>query len=98
MATNPLYSCGCGNATTQEVCGDFPTPANPDLGNCCGGYREKRSCEAPTIPPNPCNDTLAYAEYNANADPRFVIVSRIFDQNCNPILDQAGNPIFGTSQ
>ncbi len=91
--SNPLYGCGCGNQSTQEVCGDFEEPTVPDIGRC-HPYREKRGCGAPELPANVCNDTEAYAEYDPDRTPPFVIISTLFDEDCDPILDENGARIM----
>ncbi len=94
--------CGCTNPwapsgpSTKRVCGTFDEPENPDKGQC-SPYREKRTCEAPVRPQNQCNDTEAYAEAVPGGNPPFIIVSTLFDENCDPILDENGARILTTS-
>lgn len=92
MATWP-QTC---DANTTAVCGDFETPAVPDLGQCAP-YRSKRDCEAPTLPVAPCGDETFYAESNPDAvapEKQFHIVATLFDEECNPILDELGRRIL----
>ncbi len=51
---------------TDDVCGEFETPANPDQGQ---DYpkRLKKDCEAPTIP------ALSTINYDPDADPKFTV-------------------------
>lgn len=95
--SNPITSpCGCGNGnqSVKAVCGDFNTDTDtPDLGQC-SPYREKRDCGAPVKPQNPCDDSDAYAESRPNEHPPFVIITKLHDENCDPILDENGAPIL----
>ncbi len=91
--------CNPWNGTgpnTTSVCGSFETPTNPDLGQCFP-YREKRTCERPVRPENPCNDTNAYAEPRPGLTPPFALVSTLFDEDCDAILDETGAAILTTS-
>lgn len=89
-------SC-CGNRdNTERVCGEFETPTTPDAGQC-QPYRTKKDCEAPVVPSNPCNDTNAYAIYTPGEVPPFTIVTTLFDEDCDAILDEDSNPIMVTT-
>jgi hypothetical protein len=90
-------SCGYYNSpNTESVCGEFETPTNADAG-VCHPYRLKISCEAPVIPDAACGDTEFTVAYDPDATPKWRITSRTFDENCDPILDEDGNPILTVS-
>jgi len=80
--------------STVKVCGQFDEPTNPDEGKC-HPYRVKTDCERPDKPENPCNDDSAYAEYVPETE-SFVIVTKLHDENCDPILDENSDPILTT--
>lgn len=92
------YGCGCGNpwdnnGSTRNVCGEFPEPTNPDQGRC-SPYRVKILNEAPALPVAQCEDeeyTTIYQPENTEAP--FVVSARLFDECCEVIADENGNPI-----
>lgn len=81
------------NPSTQEVCGDFTDPVNPDLGKC-EPYREKRDCEKPALPVIECADDTYTTEYDPDGPPFFRVIGKLFDSNCLPILDSTGANIL----
>lgn len=74
-------------------CGTFSDPENPDSG-ACFPYRNQLDCERPALPPVQCDDDEYTVEASGLASPPFVVVSRIFDENCEPILDENNAPIM----
>lgn len=82
-----------GNQSTLMVCGKFEEPVNPDKGKCFP-YRVKNDCEAPSVPQNPCNDTDAYIIVDTENPTKFIVIATLFDENCEPILDDDGNKIM----
>jgi hypothetical protein len=85
--------CNRFGLSVRGVCGEFETPQNPDTGRC---YPKptKIDCEAPVLPVNQCNDTSAYAIPDPLHPGKFLIIGTLFDEDCNPILDEGGNPIL----
>ncbi len=90
-------ACCCntvGTGSVTCVCGAFPVPTVPDQGQCVP-YREKRDCEAPVLPPIECDDdeytTVFQPENESNP---FKVSARLFDQDCEPILDENDEPIL----
>jgi hypothetical protein len=87
--------CGCG-INTCRVCGEWEEPENQDTGKC-HSYRVKRNCEAPAEPdPGPCDDTEYTIIYTPDLTPPFRVQARLFDENCEEVLDQDDNPIMTT--
>lgn len=84
----------CPNQTTNQVCGQFSEPVNPDLG-VCSPTKVKTDCEAPVLPTPQCGETFVTV-YDPDATPKFKVTAQVFDQNCLPILDRDGLPIFTT--
>ncbi len=84
----------CRKSNKDCICGDEePVIENEDKGQCFP-YREKRSCNAPTPPIAECSDTKAYVVFTPDQTPPFYVVSRLFDQLCDPITDQDGKDIL----
>lgn len=81
----------CGT-TTHKACGDFEEPENPDQG-CCHAYRVKRDCERPALPAIGCDDTEYVTEVSNDPTRPFRVLARIFDEDCEPILDENGEEI-----
>jgi hypothetical protein len=87
--------------STYSVCGTF-TERFPDYGQCWP-RRGKRNCtedwdnpDADT-PGETCVDPNAYVENTPELVPPYMIISAIFDENCEEILDENGDPILGSS-
>lgn len=78
----------------KSICGDVQVPENPNQGQC-STYRQKRDCEAPVVPPPPCNDSDFDVIYDPDSPVRFRIVAKITGSDCLPILDPSGAPIYG---
>jgi len=76
------------------MCGSFPEPTNPDLGQCFPKSL-KLDCVPPTIPVNPCGDEAVTIIYNPNQSPPFTIVAHTYDTACLEILDTTGAPVTG---
>lgn len=85
-AQYPLSSTCC-------VCGDFDEPDNEDEGRC-GPPATKRDCEKPAAPQPECGELNFTIEAFPGEVPPFVITSILFDESCDEILDQSGNPIL----
>jgi len=83
-----LANCICGALSQEEE-----DATDPDKGQCFP-YREKRSCNVPTVPVAECADTEAYPIFTPGAIPPFYVVARLFDSLCEPITDQDDNPIL----
>lgn len=81
--------------STKKVCGDFEEPENPDLGQCAP-YREKRTCDAPVLPVSECEDDEYTVVFTPTLVPPFRIIARLFDSNCELILDSNNQPIWTT--
>jgi hypothetical protein len=79
--------------TINSVCGDFEEPTNPDQG-CCAPYRTKKDCERPPLPVIGCDDDEYTVEASDTPGKPFQVVSRLFDENCEPILDENDSPIL----
>lgn len=85
------YCVNCNLASITCVCGTFEEPTVPDEGR---GYphRQKITCEAPTLPTAPCGET----DYTTVFSPElqiFAVISKLYDENCDLITDQDGEPI-----
>lgn len=94
---NPLLNpCGCNGLSSKVICGDFEDSTIPDTGRCMAPP-VKTDCEAPVVPPGPCGEEDFVAIYTPGANPPFTIFSKLFDESCNPILDQSGNNILTVS-
>jgi hypothetical protein len=86
--------CNISSPSTKCICGTWTIPEDPDEGQCFP-YREKRTCEVTPIPVIQCDDD----EYITIFDPEdeenpFKVSSRLFDENCEVITDQLGDPIL----
>ncbi len=89
--------CGCPSQNeTRQQCGQFEEPSNPDAGGCWP-YRVKLSCEAPEIPVPVCEDDEYSTEYTPD-DPLapFRIIARIFDGDCEVLIDGDNAAIMST--
>jgi hypothetical protein len=87
--------CGCNpwQSSTRAVCGDFEEPEVPDEGRC-GPRRVKISCEAPVLPVAQCEDEEYLVIYQPeNVDNPFAVSARLFDEDCELVLDEEGNTI-----
>lgn len=73
--------------STQDVCGDFEVPVNPDLGQCTP-LRVVVPCDRPTLPASPCNEEDIEIRYNPDESPAFTILGGILSADCLNILDQ----------
>lgn len=82
----PLSSVGC-------VCGTFEEPENADAGRC-GPPAVKIDCERPAAPQAECGELNFTIEAHPGETPPFTIISELFDESCDLILDQGGNPIL----
>ncbi len=90
--------CGCFNYwnTPRSVCGTWDEPTVHDKGRCAP-YRVKIPCEAPTVPTVECGDTEYETVYDpTNVDHPFTVIARVFDNNCEAILDSDGESILTT--
>lgn len=89
-------------ASTHSVCGDFVEPTFTDYGQC-NPRRLKRDCRnhLPTVPgwpqgggePEPvegCDDPNITTEFTGFG---LRTIATIFDENCEAILDENGDPI-----
>lgn len=77
--------------SVSAICGTFADPTTPDQGQCFP-YKSSQTCDAPTLPVASCSDD----QYTTTYDPltqSFTVTARMFDQNCQPILDQNGATI-----
>lgn len=75
-------------------CDDFIDPVVPDLGRCFPKLTQL-DCEAPgPAPLGPCNDNEFTVVSSPGSTPPFFILARLFDENCDPILDEGGNTIL----
>ena len=82
----PSVLCVCGTWTIP--------PVNPDQGQC-GPFRVKLSCEVSPLPVIQCaDDTYTTIYQPENEDFPFKVSAKLFDQNCEDITDQLGNPIL----
>lgn len=97
MANGNGWCCGNPwNNSVEGVCGDFTEPTTPDQGQCAP-RRVKRSCEAPDLPVSQCEDDEYTTEYTPeNPDSPFTITARLFDEDCELITDESGDPIITT--
>lgn len=84
----------CRKSQNVCVCGQEEIPIEIRDKGQCFPYREKRSCNTPTIPVAECADTEAYPIFTPGAIPPFYVVARLFDSLCEPITDQDDNPIL----
>lgn len=88
--------CGCGNwwnNAPQSVCGTFDLPEVEDEGRCAS-YRVKITCEAPVLPVAQCSDDTYEVVYQPeDTEHPFAILSKLFDDACGVVTDDAGNPI-----
>ena len=80
---------------TASICGDFDEATNPDLGQA-HPYRVKIDCEVPTLPVAKCGDDSFTVTYDPDATKRFSISAILYDENCDPVLDESGQPIVST--
>lgn len=90
-------------ANTLQVCGTFTDARFPDYGQC-QPRRQKRNCredwqpEIPAdIPGEACVDPNAVVENTPDLVPPYRIISAIFDEDCDEILDENDLPINGTT-
>lgn len=81
------------DTSTQCRCGDFPEPDVAEVGACMPAATH-RTCEAPPAPQAECGEQNFTVEYRPGETPPFVVTSILFDQSCEVILDQDGNPIL----
>jgi hypothetical protein len=77
---------------TDEVCGSFSEPVNPDMGQC-QPYRLKTSCEVAALPTIQCADDQYTTAFDSLTQ-KFYVTARLFDQNCAMITDEGGNSIL----
>lgn len=82
-------SCCCNH---RSPCAPFTPAVNPDQGQCFPAP-EVRDCEAPVLPVPVCPDPDAFIEENPDLDPPFRAISTLFDEACDPILDEYLQPI-----
>ncbi len=94
--SQPCNQCSLPSGV-PAICGDFNnTTPTPDLGRCFP-YRVKRDCGAPDLPVIECNDdTYVVVAQPGNVLYPFIVISTLFDELCDIILDSAGNPILTT--
>lgn len=93
MATLPCAQ----TENSLAVCGTFDEAVNPDQGQCAS-RRVKKDCEAPTLPVIQCDDDTYTTVYDPDATPKFSVIAKVFDGNCDPVLDEDGNQILTTVQ
>lgn len=87
----------------SSVCGEFTEARFPDYGQCWP-RRQKRNCTedwdsttTATEPPGqPECDDEATIENTPELSPGYRVIATIFDENCEPILDENDLPILGT--
>ena len=90
---------------TSNFCGTFPEGAFTDYGQC-RPRRVKRNCtedwgqgdNTVVEPPDvECVDENAVIEARPDLVPPFRVVSAIFDEDCEEILDENDQPINGST-
>jgi hypothetical protein len=84
-------------SSTSIVCGEFVQPTNPDLGQC-SPYRTKKDCEAPALPYVTCADDTYITMYDPDSATHFSVLAKVFDENCEVILDENSLPITAIVQ
>jgi hypothetical protein len=77
--------------STNEVCGSFTEPVNPDMGRC-SSYRVKTTCEVAPLPVIQCADDQYTTSFDV-ATQKFSVSARLFDESCNLITDEDGAAI-----
>lgn len=82
----------CNGQQTHRICGDFDTTDQTDLGQCFP-YRVKRSCDAPTLPTNECDEADPVVEYDPETEV-FTVLTILYDSECSPISDSTGSNIL----
>lgn len=75
----------CNGEQTNKICGQFDTTDLTDEGQCFP-YRTKRSCDAPTLPTNECDEADPIVEYDPETE-EFTVLTILYDSNCSPISD-----------
>ncbi len=98
MATDS--NCGCDdncpeNDTSCPPCSITTDPLTLQYRNvtvCCPA-KIIQDCEAPVIPPYDCEGEIQITPNPGNPDAPFTILTYLFDENCNKILDENSNPI-----
>lgn len=92
-------------ASSHSVCGDFDAPTFVDYGQC-HPRRLKRDCrshvpsipgfpDSDTTPPEGCVDDNAVAVFDSDETPPNRTLVSIFDEDCEAVLDENGDPILG---
>lgn len=93
MSNDLWLCCQCNQISTSCECGEFSEPTVHDEGRG-SPYRVKISCEAPVLPVAECDDDIYITLYNPDdTEHPFAVLSRLFDQLCEPVTDQNGSVI-----
>ncbi len=58
----------------------------------CQPYRLKKTCEVTPLPVIQCADDQYATEFDSLTQ-KFYVTARLFDQNCDLITDENGQPI-----
>lgn len=74
-------------SSTTCVCGEFREPDVADEGSC-SPPSVKITCEKPIKPQSECGETTFTIEAHPGEIPPFTIVSQLYDENCDAILDE----------
>lgn len=82
----------CNDNTTQNQCGTFEEPSNPDQG-LSFPYRVKLDCSAPDLPAPACDEEFTTDYDPDNPTNPFKIIASLYDSLCNLVLDENSESI-----
>lgn len=92
--TDTEEPCNQPSPSTSCECGTFEEPDIED-DHKCSPIPVKRKCDAPAQPQAECGEQNFTLEFTPD-DPvtKFRIISILYDESCDEILDQTGDPIL----